>query len=138
MSAELQLLPLLVVLVIVACFLLTRFSATGELTCTCRPVDVPWAVNGEELVLAPVVVKRSGEALVVNGRSVRPDELTAALTALAEQHAEFAALVDDPPRPLTVLLAAEKDTSFGELRPLFDAAREVGAATISLVVLRPT
>ena len=133
MSAELQLLPLLVVLVIVACFLLTRFSATGEFTCTCRPVDVPWAVNGEELVLAPVVVKRSGEALVVNGRSVRPDELTAALTALAEQHAELAALVDDPPRPLTVLLAAEKDTSFGELRPLSDAA-----GTISLVVLRPT
>jgi biopolymer transport protein ExbD len=125
-----------VVLLIVACFLLTRFSATGEVPCVCRPVEVPWADHGEELVLGPVIELRAGE-IIVGGHLVQLERLPAELAALVQQHAALRAQFGEPPAPLTVLIAAEKQASFAALRPLMAAAWAGGAVSVSLVVLGP-
>lgn len=130
-AVVLAVVPGLVVPMAVALFLLPQFSPSGEVSCMCRPVDLPWAAHARELTLAPVVEVRRGEVVLggeVVGRIGSFDVDGAA--------ARFSQL-SSPGEQGTVVIAADHELRFAALWPVMQAVFRGGASTVSLAVAVP-
>lgn len=74
--ADLNVTPLVDMFVILVCFLIANFAASGELMSMSKDIQLPEAVHGDELVLAPVV-QISQQDVVVSGAAIgRVDDLS--------------------------------------------------------------
>jgi biopolymer transport protein ExbD len=75
-NADLNVTPLVDMFVILVCFLIANFSASGEILAMTKDIQLPEAANTEELTFAPTI-QISQEQVIVSGSSVgRVDDLT--------------------------------------------------------------
>ena len=103
----------------------------AEVTCMCRPVDLPWARHARDLTLAPVVEVRRGEIVLAGeflGRigSFDVDGAAERLSQLGSRGGER-----------TVVIAADHELRFAALWPVMQAVFRSGASTVSLAVEVP-
>ncbi len=73
--ADLNVTPLVDMFVILVCFLIANFAASGELLSMSKDIQLPEAVHSEELTLAPVVQVSQAEVVVSGNVIGRVDDL---------------------------------------------------------------
>ena len=129
-----NLLPLTVVQLTLVCFLLQFFGARGETGCTPRREDrLPTAVNGEELLLGPLVeISPTGmwvDHAEVNDGAALADRLLTLKNAQPLLH---------PGEPFEgrVLVWADRDVPWSRLREVLAAARRHDYLNVDFVVVR--
>jgi biopolymer transport protein ExbD len=74
--ADLLITPLVDMFVIIVLFLMCNFSATGELLQMSKDIQLPEAINVEEVKMAPVVMISNQEVIVSGNMIGRVEDLT--------------------------------------------------------------
>jgi biopolymer transport protein ExbD len=140
-SAPLNLASLIDFLVVTVVFLLMSFSASGQ--CPGRRIDVPGAVNGADLVDAPMVAVQGDQILVDGvvagslraageiGRPERIEELFALLKAKREL---WKAVQPDRAFPGACILQIDREAPALAVKSLFLTAAAAGYPNVSFMV----
>jgi hypothetical protein len=133
-SLTLNLLPLALVQLTLVCFLLHLWSPTGETGCSHRrDVKIPTAVNGDELLPAPVV-ELSPTDLRLDGSVVADgDELADKLLTL---EMNYPLLHPGERFGGRVLVSADRDVPWSCLREVLAAAEKRDYLIVDFVVVK--
>lgn len=109
------------------------FRATGEACgCPIRDYELPRALNGMDLELAPMLTVPRAGAPRLDGRRI--DDAAELVRDLEALRGSWDLLHPREPFPGSLLLAADRRTRWGALRPLLAAAARAGYARPQLAV----
>ncbi len=142
---EIPLVPFIDFLVTLVVFLLTSFSASGELLAQQPNLKMPDAKNVIELEIQPVVAINP-EVVTLDGRRMA-DTRTLAADARVERMEQliqdletlkrnWSILHPSQPFPGTVILQADKAVDFRVIKKVMFSAAQAGYANISFAVNR--
>ena len=140
-SASLNLVSFIDILVVTVLFLLSSFSASGQ--CPGQNVDIPSAVNGIDMIDAPMIAVNGNQILVdgvlagstraveETGRSQNIEELSALLRAKREL---WKSVRPGAPPPEACVLQIDKDVPAIVVKSVFRTAASAGYPNVSFMV----
>ena len=109
------------------------FRAKGEACgCALRDYELPRARHGADLELAPMLTVSRAGAPRLDGRRIGDEEQR--VRDLETLRRNWDLLHPSEPFPASLMLAADRTTRWGTLRPLLAAAARAGYARPQLVV----
>lgn len=145
LNAPLNLVSFIDFLVTMVVFLLTSFSASGELLSVQRNVHMPEAANVSTLEPCPIVAI-SPEVVTLDGRRMVDTPTLAANAALERidqlvqeletQRRNWGILHPRQPFPGTVVIQADRNIDFRVVKKVMFSAAQAGYANISFAVHR--
>jgi biopolymer transport protein ExbD len=136
---ELVVTPLVDMFVIIVLFLISNFSATGELLCMCKGVALPVSRNAQEIEAAPVVTITPTEVLLSGALIAAVEDFSGAL--LEEKLRDERKKFEDLHAPAfagaftDVNIQADRSLSFGVVRRVMVSCAASGFDRVNFVAL---
>jgi len=145
MNTEIPLVPFIDFLITLVVFLLSSFSASGELLSQRPNLVMPNASNAVDLELAPIVAIDS-RVVTLDGRrmadtptlaaSAGLERIDALVNDLETMHRNWSILHPRDPFPGTVIIQADRDVDMRVVKKVMFSAAQAGYANISFAVNR--
>lgn len=145
MNTEIPLIPFIDFLITLVVFLLSSFSASGELLSQRPNLVMPNASNAVDLELAPIVAIDS-RVVTLDGRrmadtptlaaSAGLERIDALVNDLETMHRNWSILHPRDPFPGTVIIQADRDVDMRVVKKVMFSAAQAGYANISFAVNR--
>jgi biopolymer transport protein ExbD len=144
-DASIAMVPFIDCLVVLVVFLLTFFTASGQLCGGSRALAMPDAVHAVDLEIAPIIsvsprsVRLDGRRMadVATLREMAEPEIIDALVAdLGTLARNWEILHPGDPFPSTVIVQADRGTDYRVLRHVLHSVATAGYANVSFAVYR--
>ncbi len=146
--SDLLITPLVDMFVIIVLFLIANFSATGEVLMMTKNIDLPDAVNVQEIEMHPVVMV-SNDDIVVSGNVVgrvadldkdeylNIPQLEERLRDMKKQHEDLHAMANDSQNGFkgNINIQAHKDVEFRIIKRVMFSCATAGYTNINFAVL---
>jgi biopolymer transport protein ExbD len=142
-DANIPLVPFIDFLITLVVFLLSSFSASGELLSQRQGLTMPNAANAEDLELAPIV-QIDARVVTLDGRRMADTQTLAAnaglerieqlITDLETLRRNWSILHAREPFPGTVIVQADRTIDFRVIKKVMFSAAQAGYTNISFAV----
>ncbi len=144
-DAAIPLVPFIDFLITLVVFLLSSFSASGELLSQRPNLVMPGAVNADELEISPIV-EIDGRIVTLDGRQVA-DTNTLGATAGMERiepliqgletlHRNWSVLHPRDPFPAAIIVQSDRMIDFRVIKKVMFSAAQAGYTNVSFAVNR--
>ena len=144
-DTQIPLIPFIDFLITLVVFLLSSFSASGELLSQRPNLVMPQASNAVDLELAPIVAI-DRQVVTLDGRRMADtqtllataglERIDALVNDLETMHRNWSILHPRDPFPGTVIIQADRDVDMRAVKKVMFSAAQAGYANISFAVNR--
>jgi biopolymer transport protein ExbD len=144
-DTQIPLIPFIDFLITLVVFLLSSFSASGELLSQRPNLVMPQATNAVDLELAPIVAI-DRQVVTLDGRrmadtqtllqSAQLERIDSLVNDLETMHRNWSILHPRDPFPGTVIIQADRDVDMRAVKKVMFSAAQAGYANISFAVNR--